>query len=144
MSNYRIKHTDGRLSITRQMVIRELAKRHDFTMNDVSIIFDGFGQLLREAMAQNKIVKISDLFSMRLVDIAGYEGWDAVRKKKMQVPPSRRVFISPTVTLARMGKVSLLPEEDKEGISYFDYDLDELIEFKKRIAKNEVDINKYE
>jgi nucleoid DNA-binding protein len=133
----RKKEKDDRFVIHRSMIIKELAKRLDFTIGDVKLILDGFTELLMEALAQNKVIKISRLFKIYLADVAGHDGWDAVRQQKLYIKDFRKVVVTPYGGLTDMAKVSMLPTEEKEGLPYFENDLEKLGNYDK-LSESEI------
>jgi len=119
MTGKRKNYTDGAERIGMRAIIKELAKRHSFRIADVDIIIDGLTDILHECMAQNKVVEWKNTLTMRLIDVAGYDGWDNFKKIPIKVPPNRLVYMSPSKKLLESGRLSLLPLEEKEVMEIF-------------------------
>ena len=125
MTGQKRRYITGAKNLGKTAIIREVASRCGFTLGDVRVIMNGIEELAYEAVAQNRVFKWKNLFSMYLVEIKGYDGWDQINKRPITIPTNRRVVLAPSKLLLRAGQTSMLSAEEKESISYFDAELPE-------------------
>ena len=74
-------------------LISAIAKRAGFTKGDVRIIFDTFVSIIEEIVANRDCITIAGLFRLYVKEIAPFEGYDAIRKKRMMIPTTYKVVM---------------------------------------------------
>lgn len=86
---------------TKETLVRELAKRANFTIGDIRIIMDEFEQLFKEIVVNQDRIVWNGLFNLNYGDVASYEGFNPYKGEKMIVPAQRKALITISTSLHR-------------------------------------------
>ena len=84
-------------------VVDRLSEKCDFNKSDVRIFLQGFEDLIAEVIEKRQKLQWRGIFSLEVIDVEGYEGWDGFSKKKIIVPKGKRVLFTPSPILRRLG-----------------------------------------
>ena len=79
----------------KEWFVREVAKRAQFTIGDVSLILKTMIEVFEEVMLSGEILNIGGWFRAYPTVVKAYKGWDGFRKKEIDIPESTRVIIKP-------------------------------------------------
>lgn len=103
-------------------MIRKIAKRAGFTINDVKIIWETFEQIVREIIAEKNTLLMDGLFKVHIKEIAPFEGYDAVRRQKMMMPTTYKIIMTPSRTLLDLVRNKQTTPIDDEEMELEDYE----------------------
>jgi hypothetical protein len=97
-------------------MIKAIAKRAGFTINDVRIIWETFEQIAREIISRKDTLIMNGLFKIYIKEIAPFMGYDAVRRQKLMMGTTYKVVMSPSRTLLDLVRDSkqTTPIDDEE------------------------------
>lgn len=80
-------------------MVREIAKRTDFTIGDVKVIFDAIEELIKEKLSERATIHFGGLFTMKVIHVNQTKKWDINNNKMVDSDGFDRVVITPSVTL---------------------------------------------
>ena len=73
-------------------LMREIAHRSNFTLNDIIIVMDTFEQILREVIQDKGTLMYANLFKLFVTKPKeGHYGWNAREDKSIWIEPSYRI-----------------------------------------------------
>jgi nucleoid DNA-binding protein len=84
---------------TKEFLLRELAVRAKFNVNDVKILWNTFEELVEEMVAEKDELLIGGLFKIYVKEILPHIRYDLNSKKHVDVGTTYRITISPSSTL---------------------------------------------
>ena len=104
---------------------REISKRGLFTLNDVKDMIRILCEILEEEIyikgeelkssdskdRHIEVFKMTGLFNLYLKEIAEHDGWDAVRNKRLHLPVTYKIIMTPSRSLLKLIKGGFYEEE---------------------------------
>jgi nucleoid DNA-binding protein len=106
-------------------LIREIARRADFTVADVKIIFDTFREIVAEIVLEKKSLYIRNLFLMTINKTKAYRGFDTVRRVHIDIPENYRIKMNASrrlhMSIREWGKL----DSSTDSVEDNDIDMDE-------------------
>jgi nucleoid DNA-binding protein len=85
-------------------LVHEIAKRADFTVGDVNIIWNTFEDIVREIIANQDELIIAGLFKIDVTEIDEHEAYDGIHKKPYHREKGHRINIRTSRSLLQLFK----------------------------------------
>jgi len=112
---------------TREDIIREVARRAEFTIKDTKDIFIEFEKLVREIVAEDSELKYRGMFDIKGTTIKPHMGYDVNTKERKMLEGKKRLVITPGDALRKIYKEAGIGESDEsETTETDDWEDDEI------------------
>ena len=99
---------------TREDIIREVARRAEFTIKDTKDIFVEFEKLVREIVAEDSELKYRGMFDIKGTTIKPHMGYDVNTKERKMLEGKKRLVITPGDALRKIYKESGIDASDED------------------------------
>ncbi len=86
-------------------LLKEIAHRADFTIEDVKLIWNAFEQIVFEVIRDRGTIFVGGLFKISVGDIREHEGWDAYRSEPLHLPAANRIKFRASKSLLQLLKM---------------------------------------
>jgi nucleoid DNA-binding protein len=95
---------NGNRKLYKRLLIRTIAKRASFTIEDIKIIWKTFEEIIKEIISEKSELIVPGLFKLYIKKIEEHKGWDAVRNQPLDISESYRIIFRPSRRLLNLLK----------------------------------------